>query len=761
MRHRSYLARVLLAVIGIGALVILGSVVLGPQKHPVRGHVVDDVTGQPVQSVRLYVGRSRWKTDAQGDFELSLKEGVHEIDAVLEGYVSQILTVTVTSDGATETSVGIVLPHRTLCGTVVDGTTGAAVPGVEIETLGQIATTDGTGAFCLDALALGNLQALGRGYLPTALEQESVQALFDDSGRMSSDLTITLEPRGISGLVTDARTGAPVAEVVVSTALAATVTDSDGRYTLAYVEPGVPIKYSSPEHRTIEVVYDGQSTQDVVLEPWHLTLTVTDADTGAPMEAVTIHAGEQVLSTDQNGQSELSVPAGTPLTISREGYRSINIDYAGEEELTVALEFSRVSGNLTDIETGQPVSGGLVQVFAGEPEPLLVRSDDQGHFVIEDVTDVVSVTVKAAGYARVTLPVTDPLAIEVLLTPFHLHAVYVPFGLLSVPERVYEILDLVEQTDLNGIVVDVKGDWARVAWDSSCRLVQEMDAYADWGMELEELLAACRERGLYTVARIVVFKDDLLAVSHPEWAVKRPDGSLYTDNEGLSWTDPFRQPVRDYNIALATEVALMGFDEVQMDYLRFPSDGSGVLSLVYSQEASFETRTAAMAEFCAQMYKAISRTPAFLSADVFGLTVWVDPSRDMGIGQRVDDIAPYVDYISPMLYPTTFVPGNLSHLGFDPPALYPYNTVYYSVLKTLERTHTKVRPWLQYYSIGGYGYDTFEYLEQRKAVEDAGGHGWMFWNARGRYEPDPFAANAYDQYADLASPPPPREEEPS
>jgi len=199
------------------------------------------------------------------------------------------------------------------------------------------------------------------------------------------------------------------------------------------------------------------------------------------------------------------------------------------------------------------------------------------------------------------------------------------------------------------------------------------------------------------------------------------------------------------------EAADLGLDEIQLDYLRFPSDGSGVLGLVYTQEANFETRTAAMAEFCAQIYDAVSRTPAFLSADIFGLTPFVDAGRDMGIGQRVDDIAPSMDYLSPMAYPTTYAPGTL---GFPNPGLEPYQFVYRTVMALHKRTTTAVRPWLQYYSIGGIQYGTFEFLEQRKAAEDAGSLGWIWWNARGQYTSDAFYPDAVQNTPGLSSPPP-------
>jgi hypothetical protein len=125
-----------------------------------------------------------------------------------------------------------------------------------------------------------------------------------------------------------------------------------------------------------------------------------------------------------------------------------------------------------------------------------------------------------------------------------------------------------------------------------------------------------------------------------------------------------------------------------------------------------------------------------LSADLFGLTVWVDPENDMGIGQRVIDIAPSVDYLSPMLYPSTFISGNL---GYDEPMRYPYEIVYRSCIELSKRTQTRVRPWLQHYSWKEVTYGTEELRLEKKAAEDAGTYGWMFWHAGGRYD-----ANVFD-----------------
>ncbi|MHB9032647.1 MAG: putative glycoside hydrolase, partial [Anaerolineae bacterium] len=125
------------------------------------------------------------------------------------------------------------------------------------------------------------------------------------------------------------------------------------------------------------------------------------------------------------------------------------------------------------------------------------------------------------------------------------------------------------------------------------------------------------------------------------------------------------------------------------------------------------------------------------------LVPWIEPGTDMGIGQTMEAIAPNVDYLCPMLYPTTFGPGEL---GYANPGVYPYEVVYRSVMAAHERSDTKIRPWLQYYSIYGIDYGVVEHLQQRKAADDANSTGWTFWNAAGWYERPSLEKNVYDQY---------------
>jgi hypothetical protein len=251
--------------------------------------------------------------------------------------------------------------------------------------------------------------------------------------------------------------------------------------------------------------------------------------------------------------------------------------------------------------------------------------------------------------------------------------------------------------------------------------------------DMHGLLKLLREKEIYSIARIVVFKDEPLASVKPELAVKRPGGTLWRDREGLAWTDPFRREVWDYNLAIAEEVARYGFDEIQFDYLRFP-DARG---LVFSAPNTEEARIKTISEFLQAARKRLLPYNVFLSADLFGYVCW--NLDDTGIGQTLDSLAPYLDYLSPMLYPSGFHAGIP---GCSDPVAHPYEIVYRSLVRAKERSGlapVRFRPWLQVFR--DYAFDRREYgakeiMQQIRAAEDFGSNGWMLWNPRNEYSVD-------------------------
>jgi len=652
---------------------------------------------------------------------------------------------------------------RTLSGVVVENPSGEPIAGAQVRLGERAIETDAQGAFTLEVGKPAPLEVSCRGYVPKVIPSEEVGPALREDGQGGETLRIMLHPRTLSGQVLEAGSGRPLQGVTLRAGQSQAISDEEGHFLLQYIEVGDTLTVESAAHHPVDpILLRDQESLTLTLEPWRVALSVSDQANGQPLAGAHVEGASQRAETDASGQAVLTPRLGETILIHLTGYCTETLTYQGEPSLSVPLRPSRLIVRLKDASTQEPIPDGLVQVFErGKSAPRLGCTDENGQLDLSDAAEAERLFIKAANYVRASVPITQMGVVEVALEPFISRGIYIPFGLLTRPEYVRNLIELVDRSPtLNTVVVDVKADIAYLAWPSKNPLAQEADAYFEGVMPLEEVLRLCHERGIYTIARMVIFKDDLLVKIRPEWAIVRQDGTFYTDGQNTKWVDPFRKEVWDYNIALAVEVAEMGFDEVQFDYIRFPSDGR-IRDLVYPQESTFESRIGAISGFLKEAHAALEATPAFFSADIYGLSVWVtdpncprQPLCDLGIGQWVEDIAAHVDYLSPMLYPATFAPGSL---GFAQPVAHPYEVVYYSMVKVLGRTTTPVRPWLQHYSALGVVYDTRKLLEQMKAAEDAGSHGWLFWNAGGKYEEAIFGEKPFDLVAGLPTPPPPKE----
>jgi len=343
------------------------------------------------------------------------------------------------------------------------------------------------------------------------------------------------------------------------------------------------------------------------------------------------------------------------------------------------------------------------------------------------------VLVRAAGYARRTLN-DDGAAlksIEVRLTPFEPKALYLSvYGIGNAGLR-NTALKLIEDTELNALVIDVKGDRGLIPYPSSVALAHQVGAQKIITVhDIAALLARLRDKGIYTIARVVSFKDDPLARTRPELAIHDHSGAIWSDREGLAWTDPFKEQAREYVLAVAEEAARLGFDEIQFDYLRFP-DKPG---LVFSQPNTEANRVTAISGFAAEASRRLAPYNVFVAADIFGYVSW--NRNDTDIGQRLEDLAPHLDYLSPMLYPSGFQFGIP---GYRDPVAHPYEIVELSLRNARERSGLpglRFRPWLQAFRDYAFDRRTFgdaEIAAQIRAARDFGSNGWMLWNPRNAY----------------------------
>ncbi len=292
------------------------------------------------------------------------------------------------------------------------------------------------------------------------------------------------------------------------------------------------------------------------------------------------------------------------------------------------------------------------------------------------------------------------------------------------------LLKLVEDTELNAMVIDVKDGTGKTTYLSQVDLVQQVGAQGNKIKDLRRRIRVLKEKGIYTIARLVVFKDPLLARNRPDLAVRRLTGGNWKDRTGAGWTNPYQRQVWEYNLAIAREAARMGFDEIQFDYVRFPSDGD--LSQAWYPSQDQRSRADVIAEYLAYARQELHKEGVYVSADVFGLVCSAED--DLGIGQVLEKVAPHVDFISPMVYPSHYAPRSY---GLSDPDAMPYQTVLKSMQDATKRlqamgSNAVLRPWLQDFSLR-HRYGRSEVLAQILAVEEAGWNQWLLWNANSNF----------------------------
>jgi len=314
--------------------------------------------------------------------------------------------------------------------------------------------------------------------------------------------------------------------------------------------------------------------------------------------------------------------------------------------------------------------------------------------------------------------------------PVYSKGIYITFVTAGSP-RIDDLLDLVKRTELNTVVIDIKDFTGRIGFDTDSQLINEIGSEQIWIKDIKALIKKFHYSGIYVIARICVFEDNFLPRKRPDLALKTRSGNLWQDFKGLTWLDPASHEVWDYHIELAREAAKVGFNEINLDYIRFPSDGN-IESIVYPFWDGKTSKQEIMRQFFEYFSQKIKPLGVFISVDLFGLSLTTN--TDMNIGQWLEDAAPYFDYICPMVYPSHYASG---FAGLENPALYPYEVIYKALTSGEERIASisapaKLRPWLQDFNLGA-DY-TPEMIElEKKAVYDAGAFGWLLWNPKNIY----------------------------
>lgn len=313
--------------------------------------------------------------------------------------------------------------------------------------------------------------------------------------------------------------------------------------------------------------------------------------------------------------------------------------------------------------------------------------------------------------------------------PVQVRGIYMTGYTAGSTARVDSLVELIDRTELNAVVIDVKEDTGQISYMMDSPVVKAVPgATVPKIRDIDALIAKLNAHGIYTIARIVTFKDNVYATAHPEAAVHTSAGAVWKDRTGQGWLNPYSQQTWDYALTVAKDAAAHGFREIQFDYVRFPSDGK-VKDMVFPG-ADARSHKDVIAGFLKYMHENLAPMGVYVSADVFGLVTAA--KDDLTIGQQYEDIIANVDYVCPMVYPSHYGPGNY---GLADPNKAPYETV----LKALQDAQRRlgdskaiVRPWLQDFSLGVH-YGAAEVRAQIQAAYDAGVKEWILWNPSNKF----------------------------
>ncbi len=377
-------------------------------------------------------------------------------------------------------------------------------------------------------------------------------------------------------------------------------------------------------------------------------------------------------------------------------------------------------------------------------------------FSNEYVRESLSAEVGGVFAAEENLPLIEKKIKPVshLKTPEELKAIYMTACVASTVSFKSDLVNLIEETELNTIVIDIKDFSGTISYDSGLE--------GDGGpgcraKDLPEFVNFLHEKGIYTIARITVFQDPFYANLHPELAVKKEsNGTIWQDYKGINFIDVGAKPYWDYIIDLAKKTHQIGFDEINFDYVRFPSDGN-MKDIYYPfsekiiSEDSLLGKAKALEEFFKYLDAQISKYnqdqefPMITSADLFGMVT--TNTDDLNIGQVLERALPYFDYVAPMVYPSHY-PSHFN--GWANPNTVPYELIYFVMSEAVKKVETlktatstpeelreklskeQLRPWLQDFDYGG-NYDVKEVKDQIQGTYDAGLDSWMLWSPSNRY----------------------------
>ena len=536
------------------------------------------------------------------------------------------------------------------------------------------------------------------------------------------------KPEVLELTVTDLVSGEALAGAEVAVNGVTYTTDDAGRVVIERPEPGAELAVRSDGYGAVvgAIAAESAGVQRVQLKPSTLAGVLRDEETGEPIAGADVSLlrsdGSVAASTttdDRGGYMFKDSPDGARLRIEAGVYGAVEEPVEGRTTMDVGLVRSVATGVVQD-DTGQPLQGAVV-----ESGSIRAVTGADGAYTLEGLGNGAEVLVSASGYETVSAKVANGEVATVQLEPQRIKAVYASWGLLSEPNGLDSLIEIANTTEINAIVIDIKQD--TIYYDSQVQFFRDAGTVSPI-YDAGEVIRKLEENDIYAIARLVVFQDPLVAEARPDLAVKdTTNGGLWRNEMGIGWVDAFNEELWDANIALAVEALGLGFDEIQYDYVRFPSDGD-LTTADFAKEYTAENRETAITTFMQRSYEAVHQAGGKLAADLFGFITVVDDEQY--IGQRFSKLEPYLDYVCMMIYPSHFSEGNIASAPGHPND-YPYETIYESLQRAeqiVPGSKAKFRPWLQDFTYGGMReYGPNDVRAQIDAAEAFGASGWMLW----------------------------------
>jgi hypothetical protein len=317
--------------------------------------------------------------------------------------------------------------------------------------------------------------------------------------------------------------------------------------------------------------------------------------------------------------------------------------------------------------------------------------------------------------------------------PTTVRALYVNRWATQSRRRMAKLIAAADETEINALVLDMKDEFGLNYNSRNPEFAK--NAGTATKANVGALLDTLKKHNILAIARIVVFKDSVTARVHPEWTIRRPDGSIWRDHKGLAWVNPYHRELWDYNIGVAEELVKLGFGEIQFDYIRFPEPYASLPKQVFPGDNKM-SKPDAIAAYLKEAKQRINKLGVRSTADVFGLVTQV--GGPLEVAQHWERISPNADVVLPMVYPSHY-PRN--EMGIAHPNAEPYKIIYAAIARARERDKKlgieepeHVRPWLQAFTLGKPPYGAAELEAEKKAVYDAGYDGWVMWNPGSIYD---------------------------